>query len=117
MPGANATANVAYHGTLQAATVDYVTIQSPCKTVTIVNRTGGSEIFFNVNQVANPAVNGLNSYIAPAAVGAVTVNANPNSSNTPLPQAAGQPAQTTGAMLIQLISTGTPTYTVEVLGD
>lgn len=91
-----------YHGTLAASTVDNVTIQNPVPTLTVVNRSGASEIYFTVDGVTVPTVAGDNTYVLPATIGSLTVQV--PTSTTP-----------TGGVTVKLISSGTPTYSVMVI--
>lgn len=98
---ASGTANIAYHSTLVASTVDTVTLDKGAEYVTVVNRSGAAEIYFTVGTTvtppAAPTVGGNDTYVLPASIGLVRV------------------ASGIGPVQIQLISTGTPTYSVEVI--
>ena len=104
-----ATKEQCYHGTLVAATVDTVNILNPSPTVTVVNRSGVSEIYFTINGVA-PTVGGDNTYVLPAVIGALAIKV-----PQPTGPGAGGYSAANPAFQVQLISSGTPTYSVEVI--
>jgi hypothetical protein len=94
----------AKHGQLTANTVatqniggDPVDGWSRGDRVEVCNRDGVAEIFFTVDG-STPSVGGDNTFLVPATVGALTVDANVD-----------------GPVPIKLISVGTPKYTVTVL--
>lgn len=91
--------NFASHGTLVANTVATVTLNKGAGYVTVVNRSGSAEIYFTVavgtNTPVAPTVGGSDTYVLPAAIGSVRVPA------------------AFGTVAVSLISTGTPTYSVE----
>jgi hypothetical protein len=87
-----ATAALAYHGTLVASTVASVLITGADGTVEVINRSGSAEIYFTVNGVV-PTVGGTDCFVVPAAIGSYVVV----SSASPT---------------VQLISSGTPTFSV-----
>lgn len=105
----------AYHGTLTANAADNVTLLNPSGTITVINRSGTSEIYFTTDgtSVATAATQatggtgGNNSYVLPASIGALTV--------TQTQAASVRGATAPPGVKIQLISTGTPTYSVEVI--
>lgn len=87
------------HPTLTANTVDTCTITQAPQSVTLLNR-GSSEIYFAVNDVgtlpADPAVGGAGTFCAPAgAIVQVSEGGNP--------------------VVVKLISSGTPNYSVQAL--
>lgn len=84
------------HGTLAADTADVITLDGDYRQVEVVNRDGVAEIFFTVDG-PDPAVEGDNNHMLPAAIGGVVVPAN---------EALGYPTQ------VKLISSGAPRYTV-----
>lgn len=100
---ASGTANTAYHSTLVASTVDTVTLNDGEEYVTLVNRSGSAEIYATVGTSAvppaTPTVGGNDTYVLPAAIGSLRV--------------AGQ----IGPTVVKLISSGTPTYSVEVVAS
>lgn len=91
---------IEHNGTLTAATVDTVTLRA-CKTVTVVNQTGASPIYFTLGTVdtprAAPTVGGDDCYMLPAVIGALTIPV-----TTP----------STSPIVVQVISAGTPGYSV-----
>lgn len=95
------TANTAVHNTLVATINDTVTLDLCAGHVTVVNRTGTAEIYFRVGNVEEPpaaaVVSGVNTYVIPAAIGSLTV-------------AADQ-----GDVVVNLISSGSPSYSVEAI--
>lgn len=95
---ASGTATDAYHSTLTASTVDTVTLTSAAKRLRIINRSGTAEIYYTTNGSA-PTVFGANCYVVVAAI-------TEDSARNEL----GDQNETK----VQLISSGTPTYSVEV---
>ena len=101
---ANYTGNTAVHQTLVAQTVDTVTL-TPANAaygeVTVVNRSGAAEIYFTVgsgsNLPATPVVAANDTYVLPASMGSFSV-----------PWSGGS-----GGAVVKLISSGTPTYSVQ----
>ena len=96
---ANYSGIMAMHQTLGASTVDNVSLSHPgISSITIVNRTGTSEIYVNVasGTVAPtaPTVGGANCWVIPAAICSLTI---PSS----------------GPVVVGLISAGAMTYSVE----
>ena len=89
--------------TLTANTVDLAILTNPCFEVTVVNVTGTAAIYFTVGHPGGPCpqptVGGQECYVLPAAVGSVDI------------RHAGQ-----FGTVVQLISSGTPTYTVSITG-
>ena len=87
--------------TLTASTVDLVFIQDAHTKITVVNDTGTSAIWFTVSRPGGtnpvPTVNGNECFTLPAAIGSVDVRHNGF-----------------GGAIVQLISAGTPQYTVSV---
>lgn len=84
------------HATLAAATVDSVTVTGPSPTLTVVNRDGAAEITFTVDG-STPVAGADETYVLPAAIGALTVD---------------MPGGATAT--VKLISAGTPKYSVQV---
>lgn len=100
---ANYTANTAVHENLTASSVDNVTLSQVSNAVTVVNRTGTSEIYVTYangssNNANPPTVGGNNCLVVPAALCALTFFL----------------GEATGAT-ISLISAGTMAYSVEAL--
>lgn len=100
---ANLTADLAAHGTLVGATVDTVTLQYPGASLfEVVNRDATSTIFVTYSKSGTPAtptVGGNDTFVVP-------------------PNSAKQLAfGLTGAsnLVVKLISSGTPAYSVEIL--
>ena len=94
-------ANVSASGTLVATTVTTVTLTLARGSVRVVNRSGSADIWFTVASSGLtppvPTVGGTDCYVAPGVAGAteeVLVGAE-------------------GPVLVSLISSGTPTFTVE----
>lgn len=93
------------HGTLVAATVATVTVTADTDTVSavlgdttttkveVVNRSGAAEIYFTVDGTA-PTVGGTASYVLPASICSYSVEG------------------VHGSVVVKLISSGTPTYSV-----
>lgn len=87
----------AYGKTLVASTVDTVTFTSSDREmVRVYNDTGTAVIHFTVDG-STPTVNGATTYRVPAVAGAYT----------------SAEVRTAGATVVKLISSGTPTYSVE----
>lgn len=87
------------HAQLTASTVDTVTLDGAYTSVEILNRDGSAEIYLNVNNPSTaPTVGGTNCDVLPAALGSITLDAGVN---TPT--------------VVQLISAGTPAYSVKGL--
>lgn len=91
-----ATDVASYNNTLVASTVDTVTISRDCEKVRVYNDTGTAAIFYTTDGSA-PTVNGVNCYRVPASVGAYSEVSVTGVSPT----------------VVKLISSGTPTYSVE----
>jgi hypothetical protein len=91
-----ATDIASYNNTLVAATEDTVNIGRDCDKVRVYNDTGTAAIFFTTDGTA-ATVNGANCYRVPADAGAYTTVSVTGASNTK----------------VRLISSGTPTYSVE----
>jgi hypothetical protein len=95
--------NVAVHETLAASTVDTVNLAGATGQVglTVVNRSGTAEIYFTVATGAvgptAPTVGGNDTYVVPASIASLTLPG------------------ITGAVIVKLISSGTPNYSVEAL--
>ena len=86
----------AYGKVLIASTVDTVTFANDRGTVRVTNDTGTAAIFFTVDG-STPTVNGAATYRVPASVGAsASVGSGSGATKT-----------------VKLISSGTPTYSVE----
>jgi len=85
------------HGTLVAATVTTVTLDSDHNSVEVMNRSGSAEIFFTVDGT-NPTVGGNDCDVLPAAINSIEA-----------------PAFKKGATVVKLISSGTPTFSVRGL--
>ncbi len=87
--------------TLTANTVDLVYLADSCKTITVVNVTGTAAIYFTVSRPGGsnliPTITGANCFCLPAAIGSLDTRHD------------GQFGST-----VQLISSGTPTYTVSI---
>lgn len=81
--------------TLVAATVDTLTFDQDLEQVEIINLTGDAIIYFTVDG-STPTVAGQNTYVLPAAVGSLTLW-----------------VPTPGDTVVKLISSGTPTYSVQ----
>ncbi len=88
----------AHHGTLIAGQVSTVTLTSADGTVEIINRTGIAEIYFTVGAPSNepiaPTVEGDDCYVVPEGLTSYVVNG------------------VQGAVIVRLISSGTPKYSV-----
>jgi hypothetical protein len=82
-------------GTLVGSAVTTVTLDQAYTQVQVLNRSGTAEIFFTVDDGV-PTVGGDNCFCVAAAIGASMTVGVPDDENT----------------TVQLISTGTPTYTV-----
>lgn len=93
-------ANEAFSGTLVASTVLTVTLNTARENVRVVNRSGSADIYFTVagsgQTPTAPTVGGSDCYVAPGAAGA--------SEEVSVGQA---------PIVVSLISSGTPTFTVE----
>lgn len=88
-------ASFAHHGTLAAGQVTTVTLTSADNTVEVINRTGSAEIYFTVgSEPATPTVEGDDCYIVPEGLTSYVVNGVP------------------GAVVVKLISAGTPKFSV-----
>jgi len=91
----------AAHATLGASTVDTVTLTATNGKLTLLNRSGAAEIYFTISidgtAPSPPTVLGTDCFVLPAAIGSVEI------------PVSGEPT------IVKLISTGTPTYSVEVL--
>lgn len=87
------------HATLTANTVDTITLDGDYIAVEILNRNGAAEIYATVDTSAAPTVGGTGCDVLPAAIGSLTIDAS------------GYGTPTT----VQLISSGTPAYTVKGL--
>jgi hypothetical protein len=85
--------------TLTASTVDTITFDADYASVEIVNRDGAAEIYATVDTALTPTVGGDNCDVLPAVIGSLTLDAS------------GYGSPTT----VQLISSGTPAYTVKGL--
>lgn len=89
----------AAHETLTASTVDTVTLTQNGRSVTVVNRTGTSEIYFTAavspTTAATPTVGGANCWVLPASVSSLRLQLG------------------TGSYNVALISSGTMAYSVE----
>lgn len=83
------------HGTLVASTISTVTFPSDVLQLEIINRSGSAEIYYTVDGSA-PTVGGNDVPVLPAAI-CVDKTISPGS----------------GATVIKLISSGTPTYTIK----
>jgi len=92
------TAATEVHETLAASTVDTVTLTAINGSVTVINRSGTSEIYFTVavSSPVVPTIGGANIYVLPAA--------------TCSPQI---PFAGSKQVAVSLISSGTPTYSIE----
>ena len=95
---ATGNAQRAYHGTLVASTVDTITLRQGFEFVEIMIRSGTAEIYYTLDGTTNPIVGGADCYVVPGAITS-RIRANPlGSRNT---------------TVVKLISSGTPTYTVQ----
>lgn len=94
--------NTAVQGTLTANTVDTVILTAPCTSINVVNTTGSAAIYFTADLVgganAQPTVNGVDCRVLPADVSAVEVKLIGGN-----------------GVVVNLISSGTPSYSVEIL--
>ena len=87
------------HGTLVAATVTTVTLDSDVAWVEVVNRDGADEITFLVDPGAtDPTVGQNDAFVIPAAISALRVRAF---------------VTTSGGTVVKMISAGIPKYTVQ----
>ena len=93
----------AYHGTLVAAAVDTVTLQRPYRAVQFVNR-GSTDIFVRTDG-GTPTVAGAESYVIPANTSVVLPMFVPIADNSD-----ASPRTTS---VVELISSGTPAYSVQ----
>ena len=91
-----ATDVASYNNTAVASTVDTVTIARDAEFVRVYFDAGTTAIFFTTDG-STPTVNGVNCYRVPATVGAATSVNVTGSSPT----------------IVKLISSGTPTYSVQ----
>ena len=91
---------VATHSTLTAATVETVTIDRNASTVRVMNRDGAAEIYYTLDGSA-PTVGGATTYALPAAI---------SSEDRPVPSV------TSATTVVKMISSGTPKFSVQVLG-
>lgn len=96
---ANITGNRVVHATLTANTVDTITLDNDYIAVEILNRNGAAEIYATIDTNVTPTVGGTNCDVLPAAIGNLIIDAS----------AYGTPT------IVQLISNGTPAYTVKGL--
>lgn len=87
------------HATLTAGTADTINLDGDYTSVEILNRSGTAEIYATVDTTIVPTVGGANCDILPAAIGSLTIDASGYGSPT----------------VVQLISSGTPAYTVKGL--
>ena len=87
------------HATLTANTVDTITLDGDYAAVEILSRNGAAEIYATVDTSVVPTVGGTNCDVLPATIGSLTIDAS----------GYGSPS------VVQLISSGTPTYTVKGL--
>lgn len=81
--------------TLAAATVDTVAFAEDIDEVTVISLDGAAAVYFTLDG-STPTVAGANTYVLPAALGA----------------AAFEP-RTAGPTVVKLISSGTPTISVQ----
>ena len=88
--------------TLSANAVDLVLLTTPSSSVVVTNETGNGTIFFTVSEPGGPCpvptVNGVNCYAVASVAGAQTAVRHYGRYGS----------------VVQLISTGTPTYSVVV---
>jgi hypothetical protein len=82
--------------TLTADTVATFTLDGDYDTVEVLNGDGAAEVFFTVDGVAAPTVDGAGCYYLPSAIGSLAVKA----------------LRRDGATVIKCISTGTPKVAV-----
>lgn len=85
--------------TLAAGVVDTITFDADYTSVEILSRDGAAEIYATVDTNLTPTVGGANCDVLPAVIGSLTIDASGYGSPTTL----------------QLISSGTPAYTVKGL--
>lgn len=92
------------HHTLAASTTDTVTLTGAWRQVMVTNRSGSAEIYVTVDGTT-PTVGGNSTYVLPAAVGSrvFTISATPLNPR----------GNATASSVTTLISSGTPTYSVE----
>ena len=92
--------SVAASGSLVASTVTTVTLNNARGKIRVVNRSGAADIFFTVagsgQTPTAPTVGGNDCYVAPGVAGASEVIEAPNA-----------------PVVVSLISSGIPTFTVE----
>lgn len=93
-----------HSGTLVASTVQTVSLDQPYESITVVNDTGTAAIYFRLDGV-NPTVGGDDCYIVPAAITQETVPG--------ITSIAENADGTIPGSTIKLISSGTPSFTVE----
>ena len=96
---ANLSAARAKSAALSAATADVVTLGRNFRRVEVTNRSGDAEIWVRIGGT-NPGVGGDDATCLPAAIGSVVIESNER-----------------GNTVVRLISSGTPTYTVEGLEE
>jgi hypothetical protein len=87
------------HATLAANTVDTITLDGDYVSVEILSRDGAAEIYATVDTTLTPTIGGINCDVLPAAMGSLTLDASGYGTPT----------------VVQLISAGTPAYTVKGL--
>ena len=90
-----ATERAAHAKTLTAATVDTVTFDADFSSIEVISHDGAAAIYFTVDGTT-PTVGGANTYFIPAAVASREVKVG-----------------TAGDTAVKLISSGTPTYSVQ----
>lgn len=102
---ASGSAGRVYSGTLTGSTVDTVLLTTPGTSVTVTNDTGTSPIWFTVSEPGGacptPTVGGANCFSAGSVAGIAVPVRHPGYNG----------------VIVQLISAGTPTYTVTVTGN
>lgn len=90
------------NATLTANTVDTVILTGAARKITVLNISGSASIFFTVSHPggdnAQPTVNGQNCYVLPASLGSLDVRHDGMFGS-----------------VINLISSGTPQYAVEIV--
>lgn len=105
MAGAQNIAKRSVNGTLQSNTVDLAVLTDAGFSIRVTNISGTAPIWFTVSEPGGhntvPAIGGQNEFCAASVAG--------NAVNV---RHAGQ-----FGSVVQLISSGTPTYTVEVQGN
>lgn len=87
------------HVTLTADTVSTVTLGRDANKITVLNVTGTAAVYFNINSSDDPTVGGDGCWALPAAISSVDL-----------------PVTGAGNTRVKLISSGTPTVSVGVLG-